>query len=382
MRILHLCLSASYIEGLSYQENLLPQYHIKMGFEVFVLSSLKTFSKDGEYIYEKKPKEYINEFGVHVKQLPYCRPLFFGKIFKKYKDTYNAIDLIAPDIIFMHGVQSVENKTVAKYIKKHKNVKLFADNHSDFSNSATNWISKNIQHKIIWRHYVKKIQPYVVKFWGVTPARVDFLINLYKIPKEKVDLLVMGADDEFATKYSSKESKQHFREKLGFKKNDFVVVTGGKIDQWKTQTLLLMDAVNKSQITNIKLLIFGTVVPEIRDIFLAKCSNKIKFIGWANNEESYQCFASGDIVCFPGRHSVYWEQVAGQGIPIICKYWNGTTHISNSGNCIFLFNDSVEDISNAINESYKTIDSMSKAAKKDADLFLYSKIARKSIFYE
>ena len=40
------------------------------------------------------------------------------------------------------------------------------------------------------------INPYVNKFYGVLPARVDFLINEYKLPKNKVELLVMGADDD------------------------------------------------------------------------------------------------------------------------------------------------------------------------------------------
>ena len=54
MKILHLCLSAFYIEGMSYQENLLPLFHQKMGHEVRIISSLQTFSSDGEYTYEEK----------------------------------------------------------------------------------------------------------------------------------------------------------------------------------------------------------------------------------------------------------------------------------------------------------------------------------------
>ena len=379
MKILHICLATSYIEGLSYQENLLSQYHKKMGFDVYILSSLRSFDKDGNYIYEKEAKEYINSFGIHVKQLSYFRPIKIGHLLKKFKGTFDSIAKIEPDIIFVHGVQSVENISIIKYAKLHPNVKIFADNHSDFSNSALNWISKNIQHKLIWRHYAKKLNPYVTKFWGVLPARVDFLINMYKIPKNKTDLLVMGADDELVLKYSSKEAKSTIRKELGYQDRDFVIVTGGKIDRWKKQTLLLMDAINIIKDKNIKLLVFGSVVPELKDEINKRCSKYVKYVGWANNEESYFYFAAGDLVCFPGRHSIYWEQVAGQGIPMICKYWEGTTHTNFGGNVLFLYRDEIDELCDAISKARNNINLMKQKAIACSKMFLYSDIAKKAI---
>ena len=45
-----------------------------------------------------------------------------------------------------------------------------------------------------------------------------------------------------------------------------MIVTGGKIDEWKTQTLLLMEAVNDLKKDNIKLLIFGPVSDAMRSV--------------------------------------------------------------------------------------------------------------------
>ena len=36
---------------------------------------------------------------------------------------------------------------VLQYKKNHMEVRVYVDNHADFSNSATNWLSKNILHK-------------------------------------------------------------------------------------------------------------------------------------------------------------------------------------------------------------------------------------------
>ena len=99
---------------------------------------------------------------------------------------------------------------------------------------------------------------------------------------------------------------------------------------------------------------------------------RIQYIGWVNTSESYQLFASADLVVFPGRHSVYWEQVAAQGIPMICKYWEGTTHIDVGGNVIFLTEDSIEKIQELLEQlqnkeadPYKTMYEVAKNKGKD-----------------
>ena len=47
MRILHLCLSAFYIDEAGYQENHLVQQHVKDGHEVLVIASTETFDGKG-----------------------------------------------------------------------------------------------------------------------------------------------------------------------------------------------------------------------------------------------------------------------------------------------------------------------------------------------
>ena len=57
MKIVHLCISAFYIDNCSYQENLLPKYHAKMGYDVTIIASLATYDKDGNLIFLDKPSE-------------------------------------------------------------------------------------------------------------------------------------------------------------------------------------------------------------------------------------------------------------------------------------------------------------------------------------
>ena len=163
-----------------------------------------------------------------------------------------------------------------------------------------------------------------------------------------------------------------------------LATNGGKIDIWKKQTLLLMQAIKKINNDKLKLLIFGPVSDNIKNEFNSLVDAKqIIHIDWANSTQSYEYFAIANLVVFPGRHSVYWEQAAGQGKPLICKYWEGTTHIDLGGNVIFLMEDSVEEmvcqIKKVINdkEKFKLMEKI--AFEKGMQTFSYKKISAKSI---
>lgn len=383
MKILHVCLASFYIDNYSYQENMLPKHHKKMGLEVEILASLMSFDENGKMCFLESGSSYNNEHDIPVTRLDY-KKLKMSRRLRLYEGTYAAIQKAKPDIIFIHGCQFYDIRYVVKYVKKNPMVKVYVDNHADFSNSATNWLSKNILHKIIWKHCAHSIESYTTKFYGVLPARVDFLKNMYKLPKEKVELLVMGADDDEVIKAKDKNIRKSIREKYGINDNDFLIMTGGKIDQAKKQTLLLMQAVKEIEKDNVKLIIFGSVTNDIKDEFNSLIDGvKIKYIGWISSDDSYKYLASADLAVFPGRHSVLWEQVVGIGIPCVFKYWEGTTHVDVGGNCQFLYQDSVDEIKNKI-EDILNDQSLYLNMKKNAEIygmsmFSYEKIARNSI---
>ena len=259
-----------------------------------------------------------------------------------------------------------------------------ADSHTDFSNSARNWFSKNILYKFYWKRYAQAIEKSVEKFYGVLPARVEFLIDIYNLPVNKCELLVMGADDEEVERSLKKERLDELRKKFGFENDDFIIVSGGKIDIWKKQVLLLMQAVKKIDNDKLKLLIFGPVADNIKEEFDYNLDEKkIIHINWANSSQSYDYFAIANLVIFPGRHSVYWEQAAGQGKPLLCKYWEGTTHIDLGGNADFIMEDSVDELISKISEivddkkKYETMKGI--AIRKGMKTFSYRLISSKAI---
>lgn len=382
-KIVHVCLTGGYTEGINYQENYLTKFQAKLGYDVYILTT--------QYCWHKNiwgpchNSDYKNVFGVTVIRLPYKYnvPYKINTYLGVFKGFYEELEKIDPDIIFVHNLQFQDLRKLNKYKKNHPNVLIYADNHSDFSNSARGWISRNILYKFYWKNCAISSEKIIKKFYGVLPARVDFLINVFKLPKDKCSLLVMGADDDAIEHVNSSHSRKRIREKYNIEENDLCVVTGGKIDSYKLQTLSLMEAIRNIDFPSVKLLVFGSVEKELQDRFYALCDGKkVVYLGWANSIQSYEYFSAADLVAFPGRHSVYWEQVAGMGIPIMCKYWEGTTHVDFGGNVYFLKEDSVSYLEKEIkdiltSERYNNMKEIASSSMKDK--FLYSKISLEAI---
>lgn len=389
MKIVHVCLAGSYNDDWTYQDNLLSQYHKELGYDVTLITSpfINNTKTDGYLFY--RVGEYQNRFGIKIIRLPLIISNNSKIILKlrSYKGLYERLVEEQPDIIFVHGGQFMDLKKVIKYKKRNLKVRLYIDNHADFSNSARSRFSYYIMHKFLWRSVIRKSLPYTEKYYGVLPARVNFLIQMYGLPSNKVELLVMGADDELVEYGNSIETQNETYKKYKISKEDFLIVTGGKIDKAKIQVFDLIEAIKEIGEEKIKLVIFGPIVEELREKMLSKIDNKkINYIEWLDAKGAYGVFGIASLAFFPGRHSVYWEQVVGQGVPIVVKRWEGTTHVDLGGNCIFLEEGSKEEIQKIILELYQNKEKYVKmrtvAKERGCKEFSYLEIAKKSIEYK
>ncbi|MBR5470202.1 MAG: glycosyltransferase family 4 protein [Paludibacteraceae bacterium] len=378
MKIVHLCLSCFYIDNYSYQENMLPKYHVKMGHDVTVIASLVSFNKDGKPCLLKSASEYFDKDGYKVIRLEYKSPNKLYKTLRKYEGFYETLENERPDIIFSHGVSMADNSVLRKYFKKHTNVKLYADNHADYINSATNFLSKNVLHKIIWRHYAKKIEPYLTKCYGVTPMRCRFLKEMYHIDNNIIDFLPMGVDDE-SIPSNKDEIRNNIRKQFNIGEEDFLIFTGGKIDKRKN-THILIDVIKQLDNPKLHLVICGVLSPEMAYL-KDKFNKNIHYLGWCNSEQVMNYMVASDCACFPGTHSTLWEQSVGVGLPCILKLWNEMTHMDINNNCIFVKGNDAEELQQVItkmlNKDFYT--KLEINAKNAANSFLYSNIAKNAI---
>ena len=91
---------------------------------------------------------------------------------------------------------------------------------------------------------------------------------------------------------------------------------------------------------------------------------------------------AADLVVFPGTHSVLWEQACACKVPCLFEKWDGMEHVNNGGNSRFIYPVDKSTLKSEIEKLLFTQDyyNMKKVAQSEAtDIFLYSKIAEKSL---
>ena len=378
MKIVHLCLGNFFIDDYSYQENMLPKYHVMRGHEVTMIASLFTFGSDGKGTYMLAPSTYWDKNGFKVIRLAYKHPVRWGRVFRHYQSFEKILQEESPDIIFSHNVSYGDVGVVKKYMKRHPNVKLFADNHADYINSARNVYSKYILHSIIWRHYAKKIEPFMSKCYGVTPMRCRFLKEMYHINPDLIEYLPLGVDDE-AIPTDREKVKNRLRNELNIPEKDFLIITGGKIDKLKN-THILLEALENLKNERIHLVICGVLTSEMAYLQERIDANgNIHYLGWCEAERVMDCMVASDLACFPGTHSTLWEQAVGVGLPAVFKRWNEMEHVGVNGNCVFIKGEDVKELADVIQNIITDYQRFKELAGAAAESFKYSNISKKAI---
>lgn len=383
MKIVHLCLASSYICGYAYQDNMLAKYHKLMGYDVVVIASCVSLDANGKLCLVSPGTYYDSD--IKVIRIGYKKDILsvFNKRLRRYNNTYKEIENERPDILFVHGTSFSDVTAISKYKKNYPNTIIYADSHADWVNSGKNWISLNIQHKILWRLTTKVIERTSEKIWGTLPIRCEFLRKVYKVADNKIDFLPIGFDN-LSNNSDSKEIRNNIINnvlKVDNSNDIFLIVTGGKIDALKN-THLLMKAVNLLNDSRIHLIIFGTVIPKFKPVFDRFLSDNIHFVGWCTPSETIDYMKASDLICFPGTHSTLWEQAVGLSKPSVFKYWKGIDHVNICNNCAFLYEDNEEEIKNIIEKfvnDKKFYKSTEENAKKAAEYFCYSDIAKRAI---
>lgn len=381
MNIVHIAPNAVFTDGWTYQENLLLKYQMKLGHTVTLLTRNHAFV-DGKET-EVPCSDEICSGGFRVIRLKKKSPFGDRSInLFSFLDVYALLLELKPDMVFVHGMVSATIFQVAKYKRKvNKNLVIVQDNHMDYNNIETKSSLTGRISALTYRAYYKMNDKYIDRVYGVTPRRREYAIKVYGVPEEKTDVLIMGADDEKIQFDRKAEIRSEIRKKYGIPDDAFLIVTGGKIDRVKN-IHLLMKAIEPYESAH--LLIFGMVLDDMREEFdaLLAANSRISYAGWISGDQVYDYFFAGDLVCFPGLHSVLWEQACAAKVPCLFTYLEGMTHVNNGGNAAFLETVNLENLQKMIGELLFTqrYYEMKRAAESEkTDIYLYSGIAKKTL---
>lgn len=387
MKILHCCLAAFYIDDFSYQENILPRIHKGLGHEVEILASTETYIDKVKLGYTNAGS-YTTKEGIPLTRLPYVSwlPSVLARKLRLYRGIDAVLDRFAPDVVFLHDCQFLSIQRISHYAQQ-TGATVYVDSHTDFINSGRSFVSRNILHRVIYRMCSKVIEPYVKKYFPTLPLRAEFLINVYDVPRRKIELLPFGVDDNRIRQSHRAELHDAIREELKIPKEAFVFIAGGKIDKRKAIHLLVdrfsrladSDALNGAYF-----ILFGQPTDDLRDqVALAAKNTFVRYVGWVDANDIHKYLWASDVAIFPGTHSVLWEEALGLGIPCVFRRWKGIEHVDLGGNCLFL--DEVTPLTvdelliELASDQHKVAMMKEVAQEKGRKFFSYTEIARRAI---
>lgn len=309
MKIVNVCLTGPFTENMTYQENLLTNQMKNDGHEVIVIAGCYKYHNNK--IIETPQEDTIlpNKIRLIRRKDVNIFGQFFSRKIRAIKGLQQLLQKINPDIIFHHGVQTYEMLTIAKYKKSNPNIKFYVDSHSDFHNSANNFLSKNILHKIFYKSVIRKALPYVDKVFYISYESMEFLKEMYNIPSKIMEYYPLGG---IVLEDSARlEKRKRIREELEFNNNDILIIHSGKMNRQK-RTIELIKAFNNVKDCNLHLILIGSLDDDINDsvMELISLDDRIKFLGWKNGNELLDYLCASDLYLQPGTQSATMQNAA------------------------------------------------------------------------
>lgn len=336
MKVAHICISAPYIDGWGYQENLLPHYMAAAGAGCTVIAPADNFpsylSKEvREGIASKGIRYRVGDVDVvRVGTLRLSTSLLFPR------GMTAELERLQPDAIFHHNVNCSSLVAAARYARKH-GIPLIVDNHADEINMSSNRAWVFLYYKVLLRLTCRLVGPDLFKAYGVTWSRCSFLKKYYGVDDDKISFLPIGCDSELSARVSPKEV---LRQKYGFDKDDEIVVCGGKLGIGKG-TVELIEALRlvRTRRPGAKLLLFGRV----DDGFDIPDEPWIKTFGWCDRITTLELLKLSDVACWPVHHTTLIEDAVSVRLPLVLRKTETTRHLV-SGNGLWLDDISCDDI--------------------------------------
>jgi len=309
-----------YDERLQFQDNLLGKYYVKHGHEVTVIAASVENTIDyyaDRYERGGPPREY-RDGEVTVVKLPYSLNIL--NRLRKFGGVRAILQREAPDLIFAHDVH-LNLSDAVWYKRRHPNCRIIMDCHADYTNSAKNWLSLNILHRVIRRTFLSFYKHHIDRFFPVVPGSATFLREVYGIQHEQMELLPLGADTDLARKTKHDRAGARIRREFGIPDEAIVVFTGGKFMPAK-KTHLLIQALAEGDASDLHLLLVGDAWKgqlEYKRLLLGLGSSnpRVHFAGWVDGKEVYRYMDASDLAVFPASQSVLWQQSLSMGLPLI-----------------------------------------------------------------
>ncbi|WP_155247781.1 glycosyltransferase family 4 protein [Variovorax paradoxus] len=375
MKIIHICLAASYTDGLKYQDNMLAEQNARDGHEVTVISNCDHYV-DG-VLTKTVPCDILLECNVRLIRASFL-PLFGKKLSRRLKYVKGLSEIICsiqPDVIFYHGFVGVGIFTVIQYKKANPTVRLVFDSHADVHNASNSFISDVVLHRGIYGAIARYASKWADSIYYVSMECKDFLIDRYRINDSKLTYLPLGGIVRDMTK--KKCARLSIEARYGLCSDDVILFHSGKLNSQK-KTDELVAAFERVGGKNQKLFIVGKIEESLSEIKTRVALNSnIYYVGWRVGDEFEELLLAADVYLQPGTQSATLQHAICCGC-IVCIFPYESHSIYLDGNGFYVKNAAdIASVLNLIERNEINLTAMKEASfSLGRSILDYEKLAR------
>lgn len=375
MKILHCCLSNFYFDGFGYQENYLPQYNQKDGHDVKIIASTETLINSKlSYV---KPSRYQTETGIPIVRIEYSKlfPHYLSKKIRVFPRLMEELSLFSPDVILFHGTGAYAVKVVANYVKRHPGVRLYVDNHGAYYNSAQNFVSKFILHKLLYRTWFRQALPFIDKVLYTGEGEKEYLVDMMNLREDEMEFYPLGGT--IIDKREKQRRRREMFDRHNLPDDTVLFVHSGKLDPLK-RTDSLLRAFSKVQDPRFRLFIIGSIEDDYRSALtpLIEADKRVQHLGWKAHEELLDYLCAADMYLQPGSVSATLQNAICCGTPVMIYPHKGYAPYVRGNGIRVKDEDETEAAFITISKTPEMLKEMSKVSYEMAREYLdYKKLA-------
>lgn len=304
---------------MSYQENELVAQHVALGHDVSVIASTEIFDTDMHVVETEKGVSRLS-CGATLYRLDYAWGLrgWLATKIRAHRGLRELIASIQPEHIMFHGLTAWDLLTVASHVKCNPKVKLFADCHEDFNNSAMTWASRELLHKLFYKPIFRRCIDQISEVLCVTVESLDFATDFYGCDRAKARIYPLGGMIE--TALVTARRRADFRSRLEFTDADLVITQTGKLDHTKKLTLALQ-AFRVNPSPQLRFVIAGRMTDEVKAECLPIIDGDARIIdlGWQSTDELRSVLAGSDFFLQPFGQTVTTQMAMCHGCIILAQ---------------------------------------------------------------
>lgn len=305
-----------------YQVNILSKYMVKQGHQVFVLTS--ELKKIPEYLTGffgreniiEKDKEFTACTGVKIIRVPIKQYVSGRSIYGK--ELYETVEELLPDILFVHGNDSVAGIRYTMRLSK-LSYPIVLDSH------MLEMASQNPFNRLFRYFYKTFVTPIIIgnNLKVIRTQDDDYVERCLGIPLSQAPWISVGSDTDLF--HPDEQVKQLFRDKYNIANDDFVIVYTGKLDEAKGGIFLANSFLKKlenKKNKNVVLIVVGNSVgqygKEVEEIF-SNSENRILRFKTQKYMDLAKFYQAADLSVFPKQCSLSFYDAQACGLPVVLE---------------------------------------------------------------